>query len=174
MERIWTITHRVLAVGFNENVLGNTWWALDGQGLGPKHEQALLLWLNCSLSILSFYGRRVITRSAWMQMKKPAWHNMPVLDVKSLSDEQLDDLSNAYDKLASQELQAIAMLSSDPVRAAIDEAICSALKLPDLKLIREYLSREPGLTGKSLNRGIPKTQTALELEEEESDQASLI
>jgi len=47
------------------------------------------------------------------------------------------------------------------------------LKLPDLKLIREYLSREPGLTGKPLNRGIPKTQTTLDLEEKESDQASL-
>ena len=72
VERLWPITHRVLAVGFEEPVLGGTWWALDTEGLNEGQQKSLLLWLNSSLSLLLYFGRRVVTRSAWMQMKKPA------------------------------------------------------------------------------------------------------
>ncbi|MCL5971515.1 MAG: SAM-dependent methyltransferase [Firmicutes bacterium] len=32
-ERLWTITHRVIGVGFTQPILGNTWWALDTSAL---------------------------------------------------------------------------------------------------------------------------------------------
>lgn len=79
VERLWPITHRVLAVGFETQVLGNTWWAMKPKALTSKQENALLLWLNSSLTLLLYFGRRVVTRSAWMQMKKPAWASMPLM-----------------------------------------------------------------------------------------------
>ena len=148
VERLWTITHRVLAVGFDKAVLGNTWWALKTQ-VSPERRKALLLWLNGSLSLLAFFGSRVATRSAWMQMKKPAWAAMPVLDVRVLSDAQVASLAVAYDALCDRELLALAKLNVDPARRAIDEALGAALGLPDLEPLREMLAREPGLTGKS-------------------------
>ena len=148
VERLWTITHRVLAVGLDQPTLGNTWWALKTE-VSPERRKALLLWLNSSLSLLAFFGSRVATRSAWMQMKKPAWAAMPALDVRVLSDAQVSSLAAAYDALCDRELLALAKLNVDPARRAIDEALSAALGLPDLSPLREMLAREPGLTGKS-------------------------
>jgi hypothetical protein len=61
-------------------VLGSTWWAPTTPTLSPQQRKALLVWLNSSPALLLYFGRRVATRSAWMQMKKPAWAAMPVLD----------------------------------------------------------------------------------------------
>jgi hypothetical protein len=162
VERLWTITHRVLAVGFEQPVLGNTWWALKTE-VSPERRKALLLWLNGSLSLLAFFGSRVATRSAWMQMKKPAWAAMPVLDVRVLSNAQVASLADAYDALCDRELQALAELNVDPVRRAIDEALSKALGLPDLAPLREMLAREPGLTGKSaIHRPVGKQAALLD------------
>mgnify|MGYP003586795153 CR=1 FL=1 len=146
--RLWPITQRVLAVSLNQTVIGNTWWAFKTD-LSPERRKALLLWLNGSLSLLAFFGSRVATRSAWMQVKKPAWATMPVLDVRVLSDAQVASLAAAYDALCDRELLALARLNVDPARRAIDEALSAALGLPDLAPLREMLARETGLTGKS-------------------------
>ena len=73
---------------------------------------------------------------------------MPVLDVRSLTQEQLTMLANAYDEVASQSLAPLAQLDTDPVRISIDEALCTVLGLPSLAPIRALLTREPGLTGR--------------------------
>ncbi|MEZ4526161.1 MAG: N-6 DNA methylase [Desulfobacterales bacterium] len=148
-ERLWPVTHRVMAVGFDEPVLGNTWWALKTE-LSADQKKALLLWLNSTSSLLLFLSCRVATRSAWMKVKQPAWETMPVLDVRSLPDEVIEHLANAYDAVCDKELMALARLDKDPVRAEIDAALSSGLGLPDMNPLRQLLAREPGLTGKSL------------------------
>ena len=148
VSRLWPITHKVLAVGFDTKVLGNTWWAFDDVNLSSKQRKALLLWMNSTLGLLFYYGRRAITRSAWMQMKKPAWRSMPVLNVRNLNQEQLDALAVTYDLVSKEPFQPLAQLDSDPTRIQIDTAICKTLSLPDLTPIRELLVREPGLTGR--------------------------
>ncbi|GJL79929.1 MAG: hypothetical protein NPINA01_29180 [Nitrospinaceae bacterium] len=150
-ERLWPVTHRVIAIRFDTEVLGNTWWALKGQSLNEQHEKALILWLNSSPSLLMYFGRRVITRSAWMQMKKPAWTSMPVLDVRALDSENLNALAAVYDDLAEESLEAIARLDQDQTRKRIDDAISETLGLPDLSPIRELLAREPGLTAQKIS-----------------------
>jgi hypothetical protein len=85
-----------------------------------------------------------------MQMKKPAWASMQVLDVRSLSEDQLSALGKAFDALSSKELSAISELDADPVRQEIDAAICKAFNLPDLAPIRELLAREPGLSAEDI------------------------
>lgn len=93
-----------------------------------------------------FFGRRVVTEGAWMQMKKPAWVNMPVLNVSSLSTETLTLLEEVYDNVAEKEMDAIANLDQDLTRKMIDDSISKVLKIPDLSTIRELLAREPGLS----------------------------
>jgi hypothetical protein len=147
-ERLWPITQRVIAISLDEPVLGNTWWPFKSE-LSEKQEKALLLWLNSTPSLLVFLSHRVVTRSAWMQVKQPQWAAMPALDVRNLPAKTLTRLAGAYDKLCSQELQALAKLDADPVRAGIDNALSQALGLPDMRMLRQLLSREPGLTGKA-------------------------
>ncbi len=145
VERLWPITHRVLAVGFDCEILGNTWWAFKPKSMTKDHEKALLLWLNSSPALLLYFGRRVVTRSAWMQMKQPGWESMPVIDVHSLSSKQIKALAAAYDSLSTQGLESLARLNTDTVRCEIDREISQDLQLPDFGFIRELLDREPGM-----------------------------
>jgi hypothetical protein len=145
VERLWPITHRVLAVGFDTEVLGNTWWSLKSTFLSRDQEKALLPWLNSSPALLLYFGRRVATRSAWMQMKKPAWVSMPALDVRAISTKPLKKLAAYYDSLSEQNLKPLAQLATDQVRGEIDLAIAHTLDVPDFSFIRELLGREPGL-----------------------------
>lgn len=169
VERLWPITHKVLAVGFDTDLLGNTWWALKSESLTTEQEKALLLWLNSSLSLLLYFGRRVVTRSAWMQMKQPAWESMPVLDVRALSAEQLAALAQYYDSLAEQALQPLAQLHSDPVRGQIDRAIADALRIPDVVSIRELLDREPGLNAEDISPRASQQEVELPSDEDDED-----
>ena len=150
VERVRTNTHRVLAVGFGQAVLGNTWWALS-TSLDEQQGKALLLWLNSTPSLLLMLSRRVVTQGAWMQIKQPQWEAMPVLDVRNLPADALSRLAEDYDRLGHLELQALAKLNVDPVRAEIDAALSATLGLPDMKPLRDLLAREPGLTGKGLS-----------------------
>ena len=151
-ESLRTNTHRVLATYFDHPVLGNTWWAFASRQLEGPQQKALLLWLNGTVSLLLFFGRRVITQGAWMQMKQPAWLAMPVLDARNLTRGQLAALVDAYDQLCREGLQALANLHEDVKRKAIDDAISAALGLPDLAPLRDLMAREPGLTGKPILR----------------------
>ena len=168
VERLRSNTHRVLAVGFEKEVLGNTWWALKPNKLNRQKQEALLLWLNSSLSLLLVFGRRVITQGAWMQMKQPAWESMPVLDVRALSTKQLATLSAHYRALSGEELQPLAQLKTDPVRCKIDAAIGQTLGIPDLVFIRELLEREPGLSATDI------TPRNIVREEEDDDETETV
>lgn len=150
VSRLRTNTHRVIATGYPTKVLGNTWWGFDNSALNENQRKALLLWLNSTLGILSYYGRRAITEGAWVQMKKPAWSSMQVLNVRKLSKANLAVLGTAYDALSTRELAPIAQLNVDKVRQQIDAVICKVLGLPDLEAFRVLLSREPGLSAHDL------------------------
>lgn len=168
-ERLRSNTHRVLAVGFDTEVLGNTWWALRAPHLSAEQEKALLLWLNASVGILMFFGRRVITEGAWMKMKQPAWEAMPVVDVRALSQAQLEKLSAAYDEFSTQGLDAVSHLDYDPNRRRIDDVLSAVLGLPSLAPIRELLAREPGLTARDISPR--QTQPTLYSDEPEDEDA---
>jgi len=168
VERLRSNTHRVIAVGFEKEVLGNTWWALKPHELNKQQEKALLLWLNSSLALLLVFGRRVITQGAWMQLKQPAWQSMPVLDVTKLSAKQLHEFETTYDSLGTEELQPLAQLTKDATRCSIDAAISRVFNLPDLLSIRELLEREPGLSARDI------TPRKIIIEDQEQDEASLL
>lgn len=173
VERLWPITHHVLAVGFDKEVLGNTWWAFKGDHLSAQQEKVLLLWLNSSLSLLLYFGRRVTTRSAWMQMKKPAWLTMPVLDVRKLTTAQVSKLAKVYDKISDKPLAPLAQLDGDDVRISIDSCLCEVLGLPDLAPIRELLCREPGLNAIEINPRKESSITPEDDDAEDVDQAEM-
>ena len=83
------------------------------------------------------------TEGAWVKFKKPVLLDMPVLDPRALTSLQKEVLVHAYDGLCLQELMAFPHMAHDPTRRAIDEAVASALGLPDYSVLRELLAQEP-------------------------------
>jgi hypothetical protein len=140
-ERLWLKTQRLVSVRCSESVLSNVWWPV--YGLAPEEEKALALWLNSSPGLLLLIAHREETRGAWNKFKKPVLSAMPVLDVRSLRQNQRELLSEAYDELASEPLLPFPQMAEDSARRRIDEAVQEALGLPDVAPLREMLAREP-------------------------------
>lgn len=172
VERIRLNSHKVMAVFLEKPVLGNTWWTFLTD-LTIEQKKALALWFNSSLGILMVYGNRVITEGPWVQMKKPAWETMPILDVRKLDPKQVSKLAAGYERLETQELQSISKLATDQTRAAIDDTLSVALGLPKLDNLREMLRFEPGLTGEPVNASRQAKEVALFGEEPEDQQGML-
>jgi hypothetical protein len=151
--RIRLNTKRMMAVRLPKRVLSDVWWPLalrPSRGIAGR-EKALVLWLNSTPAILTWLGHREDTEGAWVQFKKPVLERMPVLDVAKVGAKSLRRLAAAYDRLCGKSLLLIPELAVDATRKAIDDAVSSALGLPDFSPWRELLSREPVLAG-SLDR----------------------
>jgi len=145
-ERLRLNTMRLTSVVVSEPVLANVWWTICFEATRDSVDavqKALALWLNSSLGLLLVLGRRVETEGAWIDIKKPQLEELAVLDVRSISKAKLQRLSNAFDEIAIAELKPFSEIDSDGTRARIDEVIASTLALPDLRILRKLLSREP-------------------------------
>ncbi|MDW8298877.1 MAG: N-6 DNA methylase [Anaerolineae bacterium] len=149
-ERMWLNTQRLFAVRVSQPVLSNVWWTFKFNNPHERREKALTLWLNGSLHILMALAHRIETRGAWVQFKKGVLANLPVLDVRLLTEAQLDILVQAYDRLCEQPLRPFPEMEHDPVRAEIDKAISEALGLPSLSGLRLLLGQEPVISLKRL------------------------
>lgn len=126
-ERSRLNTQRTLAMRLSERGLSNVWWPLRLRQEDERAEKVLALWLNSTLGILTLVAHRVPTEGAWVQFKKPTLENLPILDVRSLSERQLSQLASAYRKVAGIGLSTIKDMAEDPVRAEIDQAFSRSL-----------------------------------------------
>ena len=146
-ERLRLNTVRAVSVLMTEKVLSNVWWSfVFGQPKGARiaeAEKALVLWLNSTMGIMILLGQREETRGAWVDFKKPSLLSMPVLDVSSLSADNLRKLAEVYDQVADNSLLTLGEIDCDTTRRAIDEALGEVLGLPDLSILRNLLAREP-------------------------------
>jgi len=152
-ERMWLNTQRLTSLLLTQPVLSNVWWPLKLHcKLSGDAEKILVLWLNSTIGIFLLVANRVETRGAWVSFKQQRLYAMPVLDVRKLTKRQRQKLAQAFDQLSDKPLKPLSQLADDPVRKAIDDAISSALGLPDLTSLRNALSREPVLTLKPLRQ----------------------
>lgn len=157
-ERLRLNTVRLAAVLVGQKVLSNVWWTVALKEDTAEAEKALALWLNSSLGLLLLLGHREETEGAWGKFKKPVPGQMPVLDVSSIGARNRGKLAQAFDKLADKPLLPFPDMGDDPVRAAIDESVASALGLPDFSILRHLLSREPILCLSMDRLNLPTTQ----------------
>jgi hypothetical protein len=148
--RMWLNTQRLFAVRLSQPVFSNVWRSFQLNRKDERYEKALALWLNGTLHILMALANRVETRGAWVQFKKQTLAALPVLDVRLLTEWQLDKLVKAYDRLCDQPLLPFPELEHDVTRAAIDAALSEALALPDLSGLRLLLGQEPVISLKRL------------------------
>ena len=146
-QRLSFNTHKLIAIGLPEPVVANTWWTMDTTKLSEEQIKSLLLFLNSTFGIALYFARRIPTKGVFISQKKPAWESMPVLNVLDLQKHQINKLAKAYDKLAEKPLKSIFQLEKDEARISIDDVLCNTLKLPNIKQLRELLSREAGIRG---------------------------
>jgi len=142
-ERLRLNTQRLVAARTETPVLSNVWWPLRLLEQNDDYEKALVMWLNSTLGLLILFSHREETQGAWIDFKKPVLSEMPVLDVRRLTPQQIRQLVNAYNALGNQALLPFPQMASDPVRQAIDAAISKVLGLPDLSILRKLLAQEP-------------------------------
>ncbi|MER9559380.1 hypothetical protein [Mesorhizobium sp. M0323] len=165
-ERSRLNTQRALAVRLPERGLSNVWWPVRLHNEDERAEKVIAMWLNSTLGILTLVAHRVPTEGSWVQFKKPTIENLPILDVRSLSERQLTQLAGSYETLASMDLRTIPNMADDPVRKAVDEAFAKVLGLPSLDNLRAELAAEPVICNRPLGFAIatPSIEDQLQFE----------
>ncbi|RPH95002.1 hypothetical protein EHM69_05790 [candidate division KSB1 bacterium] len=149
-ERMRLNTQRVVAMRLTETALSNVWWPFEFHSSDEILEKALILWLNCTIGLVSTLSHRVPTQGAWIQFKKPILEQMPVLDLWRLEPEQIKSLAKTYEKLCSETLLPLPEMAHDPIRAEMDACISEVMGLPPLDRLRAALAREPVISLKQL------------------------
>jgi len=121
-----------------------------------EQEKALVLWANSTLGILLYWWHANKQQAGRGSIGVSAPASLPVLDVTTLSKENLDKAVAIFESLKHCELRPVNEIAHDPVRAELDMLIatevlgCSAeMVAPDgpLALLRQKLALEPSIAG---------------------------
>ena len=140
-ERVRLNTVRVTSMCADRPVLSNVWWAVKTDN--DNTDKAIALWLNSSLGILTLLATRNTTMGAWVKLKKADLKEMPVLDVRAISESQLQALSDLFDDLADEEFERLPAMAECAARRRLDDGVSAILGLPDLAGLRRLLATEP-------------------------------
>lgn len=110
-----------------------------------RWEKAMSVWFNSTLGIVGVVGTaspRIFSRPA---LSMDALRRLPV---PQFSPEHLGYLATVFDFNATTELLTFAKLNDDPVRLALDNAVCDVLELSrdELAITRQELIREPSVS----------------------------
>lgn len=96
-ERSRLNTQRALAVRLPQRGLSNVWWPVKLHNEDERAEKVIAMWLNSTLGTLTLVAHRVPTEGSWVQFKTPTIENLPILDVRALSERQLTQLASSYE-----------------------------------------------------------------------------
>ena len=129
-------------------VLSNVWWPVQVDD--ELAEKALVIWLNSSLGLLAILSERTSTEGGWVAMKKADLAELPILDVRQLSQAQLEGMSVLFDQLRDDDFQRLPNMVDCPARRALDDGLSQILGLPDLAGLRRLLASEPVVSNRRL------------------------
>ena len=147
-ERLWLETTRVVAMRSETRVLSNVWWPVQVQN--EPMEKALTVWLNSSLGLLTLLAQRTSTRGGWVAIKKGDLEELPVLDLRQLTIEQLQGMADLFDGLAEAEFERLPGMVECAARRSLDDGLSQILGLPDLENLRRLLASEPVVSNRRL------------------------
>ena len=141
-------TVRVIAMRSERDTLGSMWWPVRVDN--DLFEKALAVWLNSSVGLLPLLATRNTTMGAWAQTKKADLKEMPVLDVRAISQSQLQGLADLFDELADEEFERLPGMADCAARRRLDDGLSAILGLPDLSGLRRLLATEPVVANRRL------------------------
>lgn len=135
-------SQRLAAVVTDEQLLGvRSWTTLLPKIPRPGVEEALCLWLNGTVGMLlrlASANRPYLGRSA---LPTEVAQQMLVLDVDSLSDDQLASAKKIHRELSSDELQGFAHIWDDPQRRQLDRKLWGEVLRSDMVSEVEQLAK---------------------------------
>ena len=146
-------TVRVLSVKLSSPVVGSAWTPcrftipdMDAQIL----EKALCVYLNASIGVFALLGNRTNRELSYVRFSSDDLIKLIVPDFAAIGEGALAKLTEAYDTLSERKLAPLPQMDADPVRHALDDAVCDALNLDTemMETIRRNLASEPSVTGK--------------------------
>ena len=147
-ERLRLNTVRIVAMRSETRVLSNVWWPVKVED--ELVEKALAVWLNSSLGILTLTASRTSTEGGWVAIKKADLEELPVLNVRVISESQLEALSQLFDEMAEDEFESLPGMADCPARRRLDDGLSEILGLPDLDNLRRLLATEPVVSNRRL------------------------
>ena len=119
----------------------------------PRADLAFALWGNSSLGLLCYWWRSNRQVAGRGDMTVKASGDLPILDIRSLSDDQLSLAERAFHDFRGLELQPAYLADADPNRALLDRrVICDLLGFDEeayrgVRLLAEKWCAEPSVHG---------------------------
>lgn len=140
---------RLAAVYTDQAMLGvRSWISLTIQDSRQGAEKTLCLWFNSTMGLLLRIvqaNRPYLGRSG---LPHELAYELAVLDVKTLTAEQLREGERIFEDLAGKTLQGFAQLTVDPVRRELDSRLAQLLGVSQeaVNQLAKMLANEPLLT----------------------------
>jgi hypothetical protein len=113
-------------------------------------EKALCVYLNSSIGVLALLGNRTNREISYPRFSSDDLIKLVVPNFAVIGEAAVAKLATAYDAHAADVLLPLPQMDADPVRRALDDAVCDALNLDGerVETIRRNLAAEPSVTGK--------------------------
>ena len=145
-------TVRMLCVRLNAPAVGSAWSPCRITIAGTdaqKLEKAVCVYLNSSIGVLALLGNRTNKEISYPRFSIDDLRKLTVPDFNAIGG-AAERLAAACDALAEQTMLPLPKMDADPVRRALDAAVCAALGLDGERVgvIRRSLAAEPSVTGK--------------------------
>ncbi len=128
LNRDFTFGSQALAVAFTdrESLGGRVWPNVNFQD--SKFDFVCTLWGNSTLGLLSYWWHSSRQQSSKANMTIRSAESLPVLDFRTLSDDQLAIAEGIFEELRDKELKPAYLADADPNRALLDRrVICDLL-----------------------------------------------
>ena len=141
-----------------ERTLGGTAWPSfilhlpDGPIVEkPEWIYPMVLWANTTLGLMSFYITGSRTQAGRSRITISRLPELPVLDMRELSPQQLRLAETIFDRFRGREFMPANQAHQDPTRHALDQAVLTELLkfdqdvLDRVAILRDQWCREPHL-----------------------------
>ena len=132
LNRDFTFGSQALAVAFTEWAsIGGTVWPNIGFD-DNRFDYAFAVWGNSTLGLLSYWWHSSRQQSSKARMTRLVIPNLPILDLRALTDEQLATAQAIFDEFRDLELQPAYLADADANRALLDRrVVCDLLGFDD-------------------------------------------
>ncbi len=146
-------TVRALGIRINVPAVGSAWTpcriSITGMDVQAT-EKAVCVFLNSTIGVLALAGNRTNKEISYTRFSIDDLRKLVVPDFAAIGNDAAEKLAAAYDAHATDVLLPLPQMDADPVRRALDAAVCEALGLDGerVETIRRNLAAEPSVTGK--------------------------
>ncbi len=132
LNRDFTFGSQPLAIAFtdSESIGGRVWPNVVFPN--KRCDYAFLVWGNSTLGLLSYWWHSSRQQSSKAGMTVRSVDSLPLLDFRSLTDEQLAEAEAIFDEFRDKELKPAYLADADPNRALLDRrVVCDLLSFDE-------------------------------------------